>query len=134
MSPVLIGVLGLVVLLILLALRMPIALAMIAVGVGGYALIVDPRAALARMGSDGIQQAASYNLSVIPLFVLMGLVLAQAGLGVDLYRALDAFLWRLKGGLGAATIGASALFGAVSGSAVASATTMSMVALPEMRR
>jgi tripartite ATP-independent transporter DctM subunit len=134
MDPVLIGVLGFVVLLLLLAIRVPVALAMMAVGLVGYGMIVSPRAALARLGSDGFQQAASYSLSVIPLFVLMGLLLAQARLGEDLYRSLDAYLWRLKGGLAVATVGASAMFGAVSGSAVASATTMSAVAVPEMRR
>lgn len=134
MSPELIGILAFFVLLLLLAARVPVALAMLAVGIGGYALIVNPSAALARLGSDGFQQASTYSLSVIPLFVLMGLLLAQARLGEDLYRALDVFLWRLKGGLAVATVGASALFGAVSGSAVASATTMSVVAIPEMRK
>ncbi len=134
MSPELIGVLAFVVLLLLLAARVPVALAMMAVGITGYALVVNPQAALARLGSDGFQQAASYSLSVIPLFVLMGLLLAQSRLGEDLYRALDVYLWRLKGGLAVATVGASALFGAVSGSAVASATTMSAVAVPEMRK
>ena len=71
---------------------------------------------------------------MIPLFVLMGLLLASAELGRDLYRSIDAYLWNVRGGLGMATIGASALFGAVSGSAVASATTMSVVAVPEMRK
>lgn len=134
MAPELIGILAFVVLLILLAARVPVAIAMMAVGIVGYALIVSPRAALSRLGSDGFQQAASYSLSVIPLFVMMGLLLAQSRLGADLYRALDAFLWRLRGGLAVATVGASAMFGAVSGSAVASATTMSVVAVPEMRK
>ena len=66
--------------------------------------------------------------------IVMGLILAASALGEDVYKAIDAFLWRLRGGLGVATIGASALFGAVSGSAVASATTMSVVAVPEMKR
>ena len=71
---------------------------------------------------------------MIALFVLMGLLLAAAGLGVDSYRALDVFLWRTRGGLAVATLGASAMFASVSGSAVASATTMSVVAVPEMRK
>ncbi len=134
MSPELVGLLGFVALLALLALRVPVAIAMIAVGLVGNAVIVNTGAALARLGSDAYFGAALYSLSVIPLFVFMGLVLAAARLGEDVYRALDAFLWRMRGGLGVATIGASAMFGAVSGSAVASATTMSVVAVPEMRK
>lgn len=134
MSPEAIGALGLVVMVLLLLLRVPVAVAMIAVGVAGFALIIDFDAALGRLGSDAFFGASLYSLSVIPLFVLMGLVLASAALGEDVYKAIDAFLWRVRGGLGMATIGASALFGAVSGSAVASATTMSVVAVPEMRK
>lgn len=134
MSPEIVGLLGFVVLLVLLALRVPVAIAMIAVGIVGYGIIINFGASLARLGSDAFFGASLYSLSVIPLFVLMGLVLAAAGLGEDVYRALDAYLWRVRGGLGVATIGASAMFGAVSGSAVASATTMSVVAVPEMRK
>ena len=97
-------------------------------------MVTTPQAALARLGADGFREAGSYNLSVIPLFVLMGMLFANAGLGQDVYRAINVFLYRLRGGLAVATLGASAAFGSVSGSAVASATTMSNVALPEMRR
>ena len=134
MSPELVGILGLVVMVILLMLRVPVAVAMIVVGLFGFGIIRSWSAAFARLGSDAFFGAAIYNLSVIPLFVFMGLVLASSALGKDVYRAIDVFFWRLRGGLGIATIGASALFGAVSGSAVASATTMSVVAVPEMRR
>jgi tripartite ATP-independent transporter DctM subunit len=133
-SPELVGLLGFVVLIVLLMVRVPVGIAMMAVALGGYSYIIDSDAALARMGSDAFQGSATYSLSVIPLFVLMGLLLAAAGLGVDAYRAIHVFLWRLRGGLAVATIGASAMFAAVSGSAVASATTMSVVAVPEMRK
>ncbi len=129
-----IGVLGLIAMVVLLLLRVPVAVAMIGTGFVGFALITNTTAALNRLGSDAFFGASLYSLSVIPLFVLMGLLLASAQLGKDLYRAIDAFLWNVKGGLGMATIGASAMFGAVSGSAVASATTMSVVAVPEMRK
>ncbi len=134
MSPEVIGILGLVALVGLLVLRVPVGVAMIAVGIVGFAMIINWKAALTRLGSDAFFGASLYSLSVIPLFVFMGLLLASASLGEDVYKAIDAFLWRLKGGLGVATIGAAAMFGAVSGSAVASATTMSVVAVPEMRR
>jgi tripartite ATP-independent transporter DctM subunit len=133
-TPELIGLLGFVALLVLLAVRVPVGIAMLAVSTGGYAYIVAPDAALARLGSDAFTGATTYSLSVIPLFVFMGLLLAQAQLGKDLYALLDAMLWRLRGGLAIGTIGASAIFGSVSGSAVASASTMSVVAIPEMRR
>lgn len=130
----LVGVVGFVLLLVLLALRVPVGIAMIAISVGGYAYIISPSSALARLGSDAFGGASAYSLSIIPLFVLMGLLLAQAHFGRDVYRLLDALLWRLRGGLGLATVGASALFGSVSGSAMASTSTMSVVAVPEMRK
>lgn len=133
-APIVTGTLSFLLMLALLALRVPVAISMMAAAIFGYATIVGVSPAFGRLGSDAFREAASYNLSVIPLFVLMGLVLAGADLGKDLYRALDAFLWRMRGGLAVATIGASALFGTVSGSAVASTTTMSLVAVPEMRR
>lgn len=134
MTPEIVGIFGFVALLVLLALRVPVAIGMLTVSIVGYAYVVSPDAALARLGSDAFTGAATYSLSVIPLFVFMGLLLAQAALGKDLYALLDALLWRLRGGLAMATIGASAIFGSVSGSAVASASTMSVVATPEMRR
>ena len=134
MSPEIVGILGLIVMVVLLLLRVPVAVAMITVGVVGFTIIINREAAFARLGSDAFFGASLYSLSVIPLFVFMGLILAASALGEDVYKAIDAFLWRLRGGLGVATIGASALFGAVSGSAVASATTMSVVAVPEMKR
>lgn len=134
MTPEVAGVVGFALLLVLLFLRVPVGIAMLTVSIVGYSYVVTPDAALARLGSDAFTGAATYSLSVIPLFVFMGLLLAQAHLGKDLYALLDALLWRLRGGLAMATIGASAIFGSVSGSAVASASTMSVVATPEMRR
>ncbi len=134
MSPEIVGIVGVLAMVVLLFLRVPVAIAMIGVGLVGFALIINWNAALARLGSDAFFASSLYSLSVIPLFVFMGLILAASALGQDVYKAIDAFFWRIRGGLGIATIGASALFGAVSGSAVASATTMSVVAVPEMKR
>src|SRR5690554_625023 len=107
---------------------------MLVVSTVGYALITSVDSSLARLGSDAFTGGTTYSLSVIPLFIFMGLLLAQAQVGKDLYALLDALLRRLRGGLAMATIGASAAFGSVSGSAVGSASTMSVVAMPEMRR
>ncbi|NDL55578.1 TRAP transporter large permease [Phytoactinopolyspora mesophila] len=130
----LVGLLGIAVMLLLIALRVPVAIAMIVVAVCGYSFIVTPDAALARLGADAFRGASMYSLSVIPFFIFMGMLLANAGLGRDAYLSLDRFLWRVKGGLAVATIGASTMFAAVSGSSVASASTMSRVAVPQMRR
>lgn len=134
MAPEIIGLLGILGLLVLLALRVPVALAMMIVAVLGFGATVSPSSALARFGQDAFRDGSAYALSVVPMFVLMGMFLANAGLGADLYRALGRFLWKVRGGLGIATIGASALFGAVNGSSVAAATTMSLVAVPPMRK
>jgi tripartite ATP-independent transporter DctM subunit len=134
MATELVGVLAFAVLLLLIALRVPVAIAMIGVAVVGYAYIVSPDAALARFGTDAFRGASIYSLSVIPFFIFMGMLLSHAGLGRDVYRSLDRFLWRLRGGLSIATIGASTMFASVSGSSVAAASTMSRVAVPEMQR
>jgi len=130
----LVGVLGILLMLLLIALRVPVAIAMIGVAVVGYSYIVSPDAALARFGADAFRSASVYSLSVIPFFIFMGMLLAYADLGKDVYRSLDRFLWRLRGGLSIATIGTSTMFASVSGSSVAAASTMSRVAVPEMRR
>ncbi|MGI9598364.1 MAG: TRAP transporter large permease subunit, partial [Acidimicrobiales bacterium] len=134
MSPEVVGLLGFVLLVVLLLLRVNVAVSMITVAVIGYTEIVSFDAALSRLGQDSFAAPNTYALSVIPLFVFMGLLLASAGLGQDAYTALDRFTYRIRGGLSVATIGASALFASVNGSAVASATTMSVVAVPEMRK
>jgi TRAP-type mannitol/chloroaromatic compound transport system permease large subunit len=129
----LVGLLGFAIMLLLIAVRVPVAIAMIGVAVVGYAYIVTPDAALARFGSDAFRGASIYSLSVIPFFILMGMLLSYANLGRDVYQSLDRFLWRLRGGLAIATIGASTAFASVSGSSVASASKMSRVAVPELQ-
>ena len=125
---------GLLVLLALLALRVPVGLSMILVATGGQAYLLSVPTALARLGLDTYSLAANAALCVIPLFMLMGQVLAYAGLGTDLYAFAHTLLGRVRGALAMATIGASALFAAVSGSAVATTLTLSVVAVPQMRR
>lgn len=134
MAPELVGLLGFFVMLLLIALRVPVAIAMIGVAVVGYAYLVSPDAALARFGADAFRGASLYSLSVIPFFILMGMLLSNANLGRDVYIALDRVLWRMRGGLAVATIAASTMFASVSGSSIASASTMSKVAVPEMQR
>ncbi len=134
MTPETIGLIGILAMLALLALRVPVGIAMIVVSVIGYGYIVRPAAALARLGSDPFATVTSYAFSVIPLFILMGLFLANAKLGSDLFAFVNALLGRCRGGMAMATIGASALFSSVCGSSIATASTMASVSVPEMRK
>jgi tripartite ATP-independent transporter DctM subunit len=131
-----IGLLGIGAMLILLALGMPIGIAMLLVGAVGFA-IVHPAgwpATLAMLGNSPYSYSAFYELAVIPLFVLMGNVGAVSGMASNLFAAAYAWIGHWRGGLSHATILACAGFAAVSGSSVASAVTMGKVCLPEMRR
>ena len=135
-----IGIGGLAVLFGLLALRMPVGLAMVAVGIGGnYALSLA--APYLRFGPYLDQfktllwgTVANYDLSVVPLFVLMGYLASEANLSRDLFRGVNALFGRMRGGVAMAAVGACAGFGAVCGSSLATASTMGRVALPELRR
>jgi tripartite ATP-independent transporter DctM subunit len=129
-----IGLLGIAVLLFLMALRMPIGVAMLLVGIVGFGILNGWHAALAALGTYPYQYAAVYDFAVIPLFVLMGNLGSVSGMARDLYTAAYAWVGHVRGGLAHATILACAGFAAVSGSSVASAVTMGKVCLPEMRR
>ena len=129
-----IGLSGIAVLLLLMALRMPIGIAMLLVGIVGFAMLNGLNAALAALGIYPYQYAAVYDFAVIPLFVLMGNLGSVSGMARDLYSAAYAWIGHVRGGLAHATILACAGFAAVSGSSVASAVTMGKVCLPEMRR
>jgi tripartite ATP-independent transporter DctM subunit len=129
-----VGLTGIGVLLILMALRMPIGVAMLLVGIVGFGVLNGWNAALAALGTYPYQYAAVYDFAVIPLFVLMGNLGSISGMARDLYTAAYAWIGHVRGGLAHATIMACAGFAAVSGSSVASAVTMGKVCLPEMRR
>lgn len=136
----LVGLGGLVVLFVLLALRMPVGIAMVLVGIGGnWALSLaapflrfDPY--LAQFKTLLWSVVSNYDLSVVPLFVLMGYLASEANLARDLFRGAAAAMGRLRGGVAMAAVGACGGFGAVCGSSLATASTMGRVALPELRR
>jgi tripartite ATP-independent transporter DctM subunit len=129
------GLTGILVLLaVLFILRLPVGLAMGAVGLAGFALVVNSKAALGMLGSEIWNNFSSYNLTVIPLFVLMGQVCFHAGVNERLYRTAYAWLGAVRGGICHATILACAGFSAISGSNSATAATMSTVALPQMKK
>jgi tripartite ATP-independent transporter DctM subunit len=129
-----VGLLGIAALLGLMALRMPIGIAMLLVGIVGFGILNGFRPALHALGTYPYAYAAVYDFAVIPLFVLMGNLGAVSGMARDLYSAAYAWIGHWRGGLAHATILACAGFAAVSGSSVASAVTMGKVCLPEMRR
>ena len=134
MNPLHIGILGCVALLLLLFTSMPVAFAMIAVGVAGFAWIVTPQAAFSMVVADLYDTFSSYSLTVIPLFVFMGQVAFHAGISRRLFKTAYTWIGHLPGGLAMATVGACTGFGAICGSGPATAATMASVALPEMRR
>jgi tripartite ATP-independent transporter DctM subunit len=122
------------ILLALVALRVPIAFAMGLVGFAGFALTVGWSPSLAMAVNVTYETGLAYSLSVVPLFILMGNFVRQAGLSDELYTASYAFLGHRRGGLAMATIVACGGFSAVCGSSLATAATMSKVAMPPMRR
>jgi C4-dicarboxylate transporter DctM subunit len=115
-------------------LRMPLAFAMGLVGFGGIALTRGLHPALASTAQVVYETGFAYTLSVIPLFILMGNFVARAGLAHELFQAAYAFIGHLRGGLAHATVAACAGFGAICGSSIATAATMSKVAYPSMRK
>lgn len=134
MTPAVVGILGFGAVLALMLLRVPVAVAMGLVGAAGFLLLQGWDGLAYVMGSSPFESVFPYSLSVVPLFVMMGVFATYAGLSRQLYDAAYAFLGHFRGGLALATIGACAAFGSICGSAIATAATMCRVALPEMRR
>jgi tripartite ATP-independent transporter DctM subunit len=129
-----IGLAGIVALFVLFVLRMPVGLSMLIVGLFGNVAIRGWSQALPSLSSETFAIASFYQLSVIPMFVLMGNIAGASGMGRDLYNAAYAWVGHIRGGLASATIIACACFASLCGSSAASAVTMGRVALPEMRR
>ncbi len=113
---------------------MPIAFGLIVTGLGGIWLVYGERTAFGILGQLAFNQTTSYELSVVPMFILMGALITRARMSEDMYRLCHAFLGHRKGGLAMATVVACGMFSAVSGSSIATAATMAKVAMPEMRR
>jgi tripartite ATP-independent transporter DctM subunit len=120
--------------LALMALRVPIAIAMFVPGAVGYALLTGPEALLNYLKGAAWARLSVYDLSVIPLFLLMGQFATQGGLSRALFRFASSLVGHRRGGLAMAAVLACAAFGTVCGSSVATAATVTQVALPEMRR
>jgi len=133
-TPITAGILGSSLLILLLCLGMPIAFVMMFVGFLGIGYLTSVHAALPVVANTLYGTVAHYPYTIIPLFILMGGFAGNAGITQELYQTFDKWFRKLPGGLGIATIAASAGFAALSGSSVAGAAAMGTIALPEMRR
>ncbi|MFU0791828.1 MAG: TRAP transporter large permease [Virgibacillus proomii] len=134
MSPEMVGTIGILALIILFLMKIPVGVSLILVGLAGTSLIRGWDVAFFQLGRTPFDTASSYSLSVIPLFILMGMILSYTGMGKDLYRAVDSWIGHLRGGLAMATIGTAAIFSAISGSLNATTATVSKITLPEMEK
>ncbi len=134
MSTDAVAIIGFVSLFVMMLLRVPVGMAMGLVGVTGFGYLVGWGPAMKLIGQTSMRTVTDYTFGVIPMFLLMGAFVSNAGISRELFRAVNTFVGHLKGGLGIATIGACGGFAAISGSSVATAATFSTVAYPEMRR
>ena len=134
MSSLELGIVIFIAMMVAIALRMPIAIALFFGGAAGFAMIAGIDPVLALLNEAPYSRVATYNLTVIPMFILMGQFASQGGISQALYRSARAWMGHYRGGLAMATIGGCAAFGAICGSSVATGATMATIALPEMRR
>jgi C4-dicarboxylate transporter, DctM subunit len=130
----LVALIGFIALFALMLLRVPVGMAMGLVGVAGFGYLSGSGPALKIVGHTSMRTVTDWNFAVVPLFLLMGSFATTSGMSRELFRAANAFLGHLRGGLGIATIAACGGFAAICGSSVATAATFSRVAYPEMRR
>lgn len=128
------ALIGFAAVLLLAFMRMPLGIALGLVGVIGFGELSGYRAAMSSASRLVIDAGQNYGLSVVPLFILMGLMVERGGMAKELYRAAFSFLGHRRGGLAMSTICACGMFSAICGSSLATAATMSKVAMPEMRR
>lgn len=134
MSGDLIAVSGFVALFAMMILRVPIGIAMGLVGVGGFAAVTGWKPALNLLAQSPIRTVTDFNLTLIPFFVLMGVLATNSGMSRELFRAGRHWFGPMRGGMAMSTIGACAGFAAICGSSVATAATMTKIALPEMKK
>ncbi len=134
MSASAIGGIGVFALFAMLILRVPVWIALTLVGFVGNAFVLGLAPTFALSGTVPFDVGSSYDLAVLPLFILMGEVASVTGLSGDLFKAARVILAGVRGGLAVGSLAASACFGAVCGSSLATAATMTRIALPEMRK
>jgi C4-dicarboxylate transporter DctM subunit len=128
------AIIGFIAMFVLMALRVPIGIAMGLVGVFGFASVRGLMPALNLLTTSPFRVVTDFNLTLVPFFILMGVFATNSGMSRELFRTGNAWLGSFRGGLALATISACAGFAAICGSSVATAATMTRIALPEMRR
>jgi len=134
LSNELIGAIGVLVLFFFLACRMWIGSALTLMGFLGILIMRNSAQALMVIGSTPFSTLNNYNLTVVPMFILMGIVISETGIGSGMFRAVNAWIGHFRGGLASATVAASGLLGAITGSHMAGTIIMSKIALPEMKK
>ncbi len=134
MSPSTVGIVGILLMLAIFMTRMPVAYVMTLVGLGGFSYLISVDAGLNLLPRIFFDTFSSYELTTIPLFVLMGQLAFNSGISRRLYNTAYTFLGNTRGGLAMATVSACTAFGAVCGSSPATAATMATVGIPEMKR
>ncbi len=134
MSPEMIGLIGIIVLLVLIALKMWVGAAMALVSIIGIIILKNTGVAWTSAGTSAFKNLNTYAFTVIPMFTLMGMIISESTMGTDLYAAAYAWVGRFKGGLASATVVACGVLGAISGSSNVGVVIMGRVALPEMKK
>ncbi len=134
MNATLVGVSGIALMIMVSMTRMPVAYVMTAVGFLGFSILSSTTAGLNLLAKDFYDIFSSYDLTTVPLFILMGQLAFNAGISSKLYATAFRFLGNTQGGLAIATVAACTAFGAICGSSAATAATMATVGLPEMRK
>ncbi|ASY66957.1 TRAP dicarboxylate transporter DctM subunit (plasmid) [Sinorhizobium sojae CCBAU 05684] len=134
MTPFAIAILLVVALFMLIFIRMPIALAMGLVGAVGYVQLSSAAGLMAYLNTAWVDKFMSYDFAVVPLFILMGHLATNSGISASIFAAARSWIGHLQGGLAMAAVAGCALFGSISGSSLATASTMTRVAMPEMRK
>ncbi|MFC1902004.1 TRAP transporter large permease subunit [Chloroflexota bacterium] len=134
LDPVMVGLVGMCVLLALLAIGVPVGITMLLVGFVGFAVLVTPEAALSKLAISPFTTISRSEFAVLPLFMLMATMINATGFVKTLFDFAYKMLGHMRGGLVVATIAACAMFAAISASSIATAVTIGMIAIPEMRR
>ncbi len=134
MNPVDVGLVGIGILLLLLFLEVHVGVAMGLVGLVGFMYLTSPQQGFSLLGMLAYSNMASYDLTVLPLFIAMGMIASSSGMAQELYDAAYKWVGSLRGGLAFATIATCAGFAAVSGTSVGTAATISPIALPQMKK
>lgn len=134
MTPFMIAILLVVALFVMIFIRMPIALAMGLVGAVGYTQLSSFSGLMFYLNSAWVDKFMSYDFAVVPLFILMGHLATNSGISASIFNVARAWIGHMRGGLALAAVAGCALFGSISGSSLATASTMTRVAMPEMRK